>query len=106
MHEQAYIDAILKNIDDVSNIKNITLEVGELAGIEPEHLKEHLKDRFSWDITILKKDAKIKCECGFVGRPKVIERLHDFVVFECPRCKSTPKILNGEDIKITKILYN
>ncbi len=105
MHEQAYIDAILKNIDDVNGIKELVIEVGELAGIEGGHLREHIVDRFGWDVEIIKKNAVVKCECGFEGRPKIVQRLHDFVVFECSSCGDVPSVVEGEDIKIIKVIY-
>ena len=105
MHEQTYVNAIIKNIKTLEDVKEITIEVGELAGIEAAHLKEHLKNRSNWKINSIKKDAKVKCECGFTGRPKIVERLHDFVVFECPECGETPQIIDGKTIKITKVTY-
>jgi Zn finger protein HypA/HybF involved in hydrogenase expression len=106
MHEHTFIEAIVRNIKDREKVKGITLEVGELVGIEAEHLKEHLQEKFDWDIKVLKKDALVKCDCGFEGRPKILERLHDLVIFECPECAEVPEILKGKDIKILKIIYN
>ena len=105
MHEQGYIDAIVRDVEDRENVRKIVLEVGELAGIEGGHLKEHVVDRFGWDVEIVEKNAVVKCECGFEGRPKILERLHDFVVFECPECGEIPEIVNGEDLKIVKVVY-
>ncbi len=106
MHEQGYIDSIVRDVEDRENVVKIVLEVGELAGIEGEHLKEHVVDRFGWDVDIVEKNAVVKCECGFEGRPKILERLHDFVVFECSECGEIPEIVEGEDIKILKVVYD
>lgn len=105
MHEHTFIEAIVRNIKGKEDVKGIILEVGELAGIEPEHLKEHIQEKFDWDVEVLKKDALVKCECGFEGKPKVLERLHDLVIFECEKCEEVPEILEGKDIKIVKVVY-
>lgn len=106
MHEHSFIDAILLNIEDKEKVKEILLEVGELAGIEAEHLKEHLKERVDWKIDVVEKKARVRCDCGYEGEAKIRERLHDMVVFECPVCGDIPKVLEGKDIKILKIIYS
>ena len=106
MHEHTFIEAIVRDIEDREKVEGIVLEVGELAGIEPEHLKKHIVERFDWDVEVLKKDAKVKCECGFEGRPKILEVLHDLVIFECEECGEIPEILEGKDIRIVKIIYD
>ena len=105
MHEHTFIEAIVRNIEDKDNVKGIILEVGRLAGIEAEHLREHLQERFDWDVEVLKKEGLVKCECGFKGKPKILERLHDLVIFECGKCGEVPEILEGKDIKIVKLIY-
>lgn len=106
MHEHSFIDAILRSIKNPDEIIAIELEVGELAGIESNHLKTHLKERFDyWDIEIEEKQSKIKCFCGYEGPAQIRERLHDFVVFDCPMCERIPEVLEGQDIKILKITY-
>lgn len=105
MHEHTFIEAIVRNIEDKEKVKGITLEVGELAGIEAEHLKEHIVERFGWDVEVLEKDALVKCECGVEGKPKILEVLHDLVIFECSECGEIPEILEGKDIKIVKVVY-
>jgi len=105
MHEHTFIEAIIRNIKDKDNVEKIVLEVGELAGIEPEHLKEHLQEKFDWDVEVSKKEALVKCECGVEDRPKILQKLHDLVIFECPKCGQSPKIVEGKDIKILKVIY-
>ena len=106
MHEHSFIEAILRDVEDRENVKGIVLEAGELVGIEVEHLKEHLIEMYNdWDVEILEKDGLVKCKCGFEGRPKVLERLHDLVVFECPECGGIPEVVGGKDIKILKVVY-
>lgn len=106
MHEHSFIEAILSNIKNKEKIKEISIEVGELAGIETEHLKEHLLEKVNWKINVTEKKAKVKCDCGHIGKPKIRQRLHDIVIFECPKCANIPNVLEGKDIKILKIIYS
>jgi len=96
----------LKDVNNRDDVKEIVLEVGELVGIETRHLREHILGRFNWVVEIIDKDSKVKCECGFEGRARVVERLHDIVIFECAQCGWVPEVLEGKDIKILKIIYN
>ena len=106
MHEHSFIEAILRNVENRENVKGIVLEVGELVGIDPRHLKEHILERFDWDVEVIGREGKVRCECGFEGRAKVLERLHDLVVFECPECGGIPRVLEGDAIVIVKVIYN
>jgi Zn finger protein HypA/HybF involved in hydrogenase expression len=106
MHEHSFVEAIVRNIENRENVKGISLEVGELVGIEAGHLKEHMEEQFDWDIEVLEKESLVRCDCGFEGRPKILERLHDIVVFECPRCSGVPEIVSGDKIRILKVVYN
>lgn len=104
MHEHAIIDSVINNIKDIEKVKEAHFEVGELAGIEANHLKKHLKQKVKFKIQVKSKRSKVKCECGFKGHPKILEILHDMTIYECPKCGALPKILEGKDIKITKII--
>ena len=115
MHEHSFIEAILRNVEDRDNVRKIVLEVGELAGIEAGHLREHIETQLDSkhrtgqgkvDVEVLSRNSKVRCECGFEGRAKVLERLHDLVIFECPECEGIPEVLEGKDIKILKVVYN
>lgn len=105
MHENSFIDAILAPIENREEVESIELEVGELAPIEAEHLKEHLVDRTGWNVTVIPIDSVIKCTCGFRGRARIKERLHDMVVYDCPNCELNPQVIDGKDIKILKLIY-
>ncbi|MCF7910291.1 hydrogenase/urease maturation nickel metallochaperone HypA [Candidatus Pacearchaeota archaeon] len=105
MHEHSFIQAIIRDIRNKENVISVLIEVGELAGIEAEHLKEHLIDETSWIVNVKLKKSKIKCSCGYIGEAKIKQRMHDFVVFECPVCGLVPEIIEGKDIKIKKIVY-
>lgn len=105
MHEHSFIQAILSNIKNKEEIKSIVIEAGELSGIEPKHLEEHLKEQVNWEIKIISKNSKVKCSCGYKGKPKIRQRLHDLVIFECPKCGLIPEVLEGKDIRIGKVGY-
>lgn len=106
MHEHSFIGAIVRDIENKDKIKKIVLEVGELAGIEAGHLKEHMEEVFDWDIEVLGRGSLVKCGCGFEGRARILERLHDLVVFECAVCGGVPEVLEGNNIKILSIQYS
>ena len=106
MHEHSFIQAIIKDIEDKDAVQEISIEVGELAGIEADHLAKHIEEETGWNVEVYQKDALVECECGYKGKPKIRERLHDMVIFECPTCKQIPKILEGKDIKILTVTYN
>lgn len=84
-------------------IKAITLEVGELANATPNQVKEGIAVLNDWDVNVIQIPAVTKCRCGHHGRPRVIERSHDFVLFECPVCGEMPRVLEGDDIKLVNI---
>lgn len=105
MHEHHFIENIIKQIPNKENVISIEIELGELVGIEPEHLKEHLSQHTSWKVSVIVKKAKVKCLCGYVGEPNIIQRLHDIVIFDCPNCGGEPKVLEGNEIRILKVVY-
>lgn len=106
MHEHSFIQAIISPIENKENVKAVNIEVGELAGITPEHLKEHLVEETGWEINIQNKPSFIVCECGYKGPARIKQRLHDLVIYDCPKCEKTPLNADGKDIKILKVTYN
>lgn len=52
MHEHSFIQAIVSGIENKENVMGIVIEVGELAGIEAGHLKEHLVEETGWKVNI------------------------------------------------------
>ena len=105
MHEHSFIQAILSPIENKENVKEIEIEVGELAGITPKHLKEHLIEETGWNVEIKARKSKVKCSCGYKGQARIKQRLHDMVIYDCPECGKLPEILQGKDIKIIKVVY-
>ena len=105
MHEHSFIEAIIHPIKDKENVVKVLLEVGELAGIEAEHLKEHLMEKTGWEVKVKKVESFVECGCGYEGRAKIRERLHDMVIFECPECGDIPEVIDGKNIKIINVYY-
>jgi Zn finger protein HypA/HybF involved in hydrogenase expression len=105
MHEHTFIQAIIEPIKNKENVKSVELEVGELAGITPSHLKEHLIDETGWEVIATEKKSNIDCECGYQGPARIKQRLHDLVIFDCPKCEKIPLQADGKDIKILKVIY-
>lgn len=109
MHEIVFAKSLLKEIEEIRNsneeIDSIDLELGELVGIESHELIEALGSLNSWKYNLSIKPSLIKCKCGYEGKAKINERLHDLVIFTCPNCSNIPKIIDGDKIKIIKINY-
>lgn len=105
MHEHTFIQHIISQIPDKEKVISVELEIGDLAGIEPEHLKEHLKEETGWKVEARIVKSKVKCSCGYEGEANVLQRLHDIVIYDCPKCGGEPEVLGGKDIKITNVVY-
>lgn len=104
MHEHHFIQNIIAQVPDKEKVIGIEIELGELIGIEAGHLKEHLIEFTSWEVNVKPKKSKIKCLCGYSGPARILQRLHDLVIYDCPECgNDEASVLEGKDIKITKI---
>jgi Zn finger protein HypA/HybF involved in hydrogenase expression len=111
MHEQyiaqQLIDAAKKEAKQKSgngSFREIVVEVGELGHI-PAHDLEHYFRAFPWKTTITERPSTVHCTaCGFRGRPNILEKSHDLTLFDCPKCGKLPKIIDGHDIKLVKVV--
>ena len=104
MHETVFASRIIDEAKKHGNVKEIFLEIGELAHVPPDDLLECLKRLVSWEIVSRIIPAKVKCSCGFVGKPDILERGHDSFFIECPKCREVPELVDGKDIKIVKVV--
>ena len=76
MHDSVIAQSILKDLKKHGNVKKVYLEVGELYGIESDHLLEHLKEVSDIEFDIKQTESKVKCKkCSYEGREKIIERI-------------------------------
>jgi Zn finger protein HypA/HybF involved in hydrogenase expression len=103
MHETIIANQIIKDAEKHGKIVSAVIEVGELAGIPKRDLEKTLRGMAKWDFTMTEKESTVKCSCGYQGRPKVTERAHDFVAFECPKCKKIPKVVEGDEIILKEV---
>ena len=104
MHETAIARSIIEEAQKHGNVRQMHLEIGELAHVPPEELLECLERLVDWKIHSRVTSAKVKCGCGFEGHPKILERGHDSFFIECPECKSIPELVDGTEIKILKVV--
>jgi Zn finger protein HypA/HybF involved in hydrogenase expression len=84
-------------------VKKAYIELGEIANITKADLEKSLKDLADFDFEITEKKAKVKCSCGYEGPPKIIERQHDLVLFECPTCSQKPEVIEGDKIILKSV---
>lgn len=103
MHGLAIAQEIVEKAEKKGKVSAIAVEVCELAAITAEELRETLKGLVNWKVTVTEKQAVVECECGYRGRPKITERMHDLVLFECPRCEDVPKVIEGKEIRLAKV---
>ncbi len=103
MHESVFANQIIEEASKKGEVKSIVVEVGDLAHLPGEDLKQALEDRVNWKIKIEEKKAKVKCSCGYEGEPEIVEKKHDFTLFKCPKCGSIPEILDGQDIILKEV---
>lgn len=105
MHEQIIANQIIQDASKYGNIKAITIEVGDLAHLPADEMRDVLEKLTNWKITVTSKKATILCDgCGFEGEPLIKEHMHDHSIYECPKCKYVmPTILDGQDILLKDV---
>jgi len=103
MHETVVAKNIIKEAKRYGSVKEIYLEIGELSPVPTDELIECLHKLVDWKIHYKEVPSTVRCSCGFIGHPKIIERGHDYFLIECPKCKSIPTIVGGNNIKILKV---
>ncbi len=104
MHETIIANNIINEAKKHGKVKEIFLEIGELAHVPGSELIGCLPRLVKWKRTPKEIPAKVKCVCGFKGHPAILERGHDSFLIECPKCKNIPELVDGKDIKITKVV--
>ena len=107
MHEHIFIENIIRLIPNTKKVKAVFIGVGDLVGVEPNHLREHLILHAQWEVSLKIIKSSIKCSCGYFGEARIVQRLSDMVVYDCPECSSNDvEVIEGKDIKISRIIYN
>lgn len=104
MHETVISRKIIEDAKLYGQVKAIWVAVGELAHIPAHELAPTLREMAApWRVEIAETPAKVKCPCGFEGRPSILERGHDMCVYVCPTCERVPAVVDGDQIKITRV---
>ena len=104
MHEQTIAKQIIKDAKQYGKIRSLTIEVGDLAHLPADEMKDVMEKMTDWKIKVIKKPATIVCTCGYSGKPKILQQLHDHNLYECPKCaKAMPVILDGHQIILKEV---
>ena len=104
MHETIIANKIIEEAKKHGDVKQMFLEIGELAPVPPQELMDCLSSIVKWDIKSKIIKSKAECSCGFKGHPRILERGHDSFFIECPKCNKIPKLVDGTEIKIIKVV--
>ena len=59
MHEQTIAAKIIEDAKSYGDIKSLTIEVGDLAHLPAEEMKEVMKKLTNWNITVIKKKQQL-----------------------------------------------
>jgi len=102
MHETRVVERILQEAMRAGASREIRIEVGELSGLTPEEIADGLESS-GFRARVSLERNKIKCECGFRGSAKILERGHGYCLFQCPECGKRPEVLKGGEIRITGV---
>ena len=62
MHDAVIAKSILRDLEQYGSIKKAYLEIGELFGIEPDHLLEHLKEVSDIEFDVVQSKSEVICE--------------------------------------------
>ncbi len=103
MHELELVKGLISEAEKKGAVKSVRLEVGDLAEVEAEELRELLAVK-NWDVQIDRKKAEVSCGCGFAGEPEISARVHDIILFNCPNCGKIPKVVDGDKIVLKEVV--
>ena len=104
MHDAVIAKSILRDLEQYKDVKKVYLEIGKLFGIEPDHLIEHLKDISDIEFEAKQIESLVKCnDCNYKGKANITMRMHDLVLYDCPKCGSSVKVIKGDKIIIKKV---
>ena len=109
MHEFSIVNSLLdlceKNAkdNDATKITKVEVKIGKLSGVEP-HLLQTAFDTFKEktmcdgaEFIIHMQDLVVRChDCG---KESTLEKN----TFECPTCKGTIEVLDGEEMYLMRL---
>ena len=106
MHDQIIAQDIIQEAERHGSVRAITLEVGELAPLPSADIKKTLNAWVGWEIRIKEIPAEVKCPCGYIGSPEVMERQHEHILFQCPKCGNLPRVQKGGSIRLVEVIVD
>ena len=105
MHEQAIAAKIISDAERHGEVESLVVEVGDLAHLPAEEMREVLEKMTDWEVEVVSCAAVVKCECGYEGAPKILHRGHDNNVYECLKCgRMFPEIVSGGGILLREVV--
>ncbi|MCK4670450.1 MAG: hydrogenase maturation nickel metallochaperone HypA [Nanoarchaeota archaeon] len=103
MHELTFANKIIEDARKQGDVIRIEVEVGDLAHLPASDLKDALCELVDWKIEVVEKKGWVKCPCGFEGEPEILDKKHDYTLFQCPKCGAIPEIIDGEEIILKEV---
>ncbi len=104
MHETIFVNQILEEAKKYQDVTALHIEVGELAHVPLEDLKPTLEAMSPYPVILTPKTALVACACGYKGKPTILARGHDHMMWSCPQCETlTPKLMEGGDILLKRV---
>lgn len=109
----ALLDELQGEKEDIERVKEVRIEVGELAFLGEDQLKfafETLsKDTIveKAELNVISIDSEVRCEnCGYEGGINYSDDPafhYNVPVISCPECDSKPEIIKGKETKIVGV---
>lgn len=124
MHELSVITSVVETIKQEMKkhknlicVKEVRLEVGELAFLSPDALRfgfraltEKEKKINSKGLRIIKVKAEVKCQkCGYNGQMKLEDSKEYHVpvpLFTCPKCGGRIEVIKGKECTIKNLILD
>ena len=107
MHEQSIAQQITREAQAQGEVLAIVVEVGDLAHLPAGEMREVLEKMTEWEVKVKAQKSKVKCKCGFIGEPKILQQMHDHNIYECPACAaSMPDIVEGDQIVLKEVIIS
>lgn len=104
MHETIFVNQILEQAKKYQNVTALHIEVGELAHVPLEDLRPALEAMSPYPVVLTQKPAVALCTCGYKGKPTILARGHDHIMWSCLRCETlTPELVEGGNILLKRI---
>ena len=103
MHGIHIAGDLISKAREQGKVKKAFIELGSISNITKEDLSKQMKNLADFNFVIEEIPAKVKCECGYEGKPQVLERQHDLVLFECPLCHKLPEVVEGDKIILKEV---